>query len=137
MIPTTHSGPKLTLGIAVALCLSVSAETDSDGDLLPDAWEVAHYMNPNDDSDAAVDFDRDGLTSLQEYELEQGGEGQGPFGEWTVTVESLNALNQPGMAINTKKIVDVNDRGDVLVNVVSYNLTVPRVYQYAAWIPFW
>ncbi|MBB5353875.1 hypothetical protein HNR46_004139, partial [Haloferula luteola] len=120
--------------MALFLSSSVLAETDSDGDLLPDAWEVAHFMNPNDDSDAMVDFDRDGLTAVQEYELELSGEGQGPCGKWTATVESLTSLNQPGMAVNTKKIVDVNDRGDILVNVVSYNLTVPRVYQYAAWI---
>jgi hypothetical protein len=40
---------------------------DSDGDGMPDTWEIAHGFNPNDPSDAALDADGDGLTNLQEY----------------------------------------------------------------------
>jgi hypothetical protein len=41
--------------------------SDRDGDGLPDAWELAHGLNPADAADAALDADRDGLTNLQEY----------------------------------------------------------------------
>jgi hypothetical protein len=40
---------------------------DSDGDGLPDAWEVAHCLNPQDPSDANEDPDGDGATNLAEY----------------------------------------------------------------------
>jgi hypothetical protein len=46
---------------------SVVVVTDADGDGIPDAWEVAHGLDPRDPSDAAADPDGDGSTNLQEY----------------------------------------------------------------------
>jgi hypothetical protein len=40
---------------------------DTDGDGMPDWWELAHGLNPNDPSDANRDDDGDGFTNLQEY----------------------------------------------------------------------
>jgi Bacterial TSP3 repeat len=40
---------------------------DSDCDGMPDAWEIAHGLNPYDPSDANLDPDGDGLTNLEEY----------------------------------------------------------------------
>jgi hypothetical protein len=34
---------------------------------LPDAWEVAHGLNPDDRSDAVLDPDRDGFNNWQEF----------------------------------------------------------------------
>ncbi len=42
---------------------------DSDDDGMPDAWELAHGLNPNHAADAALDSDTDGLTNLHEYQL--------------------------------------------------------------------
>ncbi|HEY4786020.1 MAG TPA: thrombospondin type 3 repeat-containing protein, partial [Bacteroidales bacterium] len=41
---------------------------DSDNDGIPDAWEKAHRMNPNDAADASLqDKDGDGYTNIEKY----------------------------------------------------------------------
>lgn len=42
---------------------------DSDGDGMPDVWEIQVSLNPNDPTDANLDPDQDGLTNLHEYVL--------------------------------------------------------------------
>ncbi|MFV3073686.1 hypothetical protein [Niveispirillum fermenti] len=40
---------------------------DSDGDGMPDDWERAHGLNPQDPADAAQDRNGDGYTNLEDY----------------------------------------------------------------------
>ena len=40
---------------------------DSDGDGMPDDWELAYRLDPNIPADAAIDTDGDGATNLEEY----------------------------------------------------------------------
>lgn len=40
---------------------------DTDGDGIPDGWEIINGLNPVNPADAATDIDGDGLTNLQEY----------------------------------------------------------------------
>lgn len=40
---------------------------DSDGDGMPDAWEIANGLNPNDPSDANGDCTGDGYTNIEKY----------------------------------------------------------------------
>lgn len=41
---------------------------DTDGDGMPDGWEMVNGLNPINPSDATADLDGDGLTNLQEYQ---------------------------------------------------------------------
>jgi fibronectin-binding autotransporter adhesin len=41
---------------------------DSDGDGMPNCWEISHGLNPLDPTDANLDNDGDGFTNLQEYQ---------------------------------------------------------------------
>jgi autotransporter-associated beta strand protein len=45
----------------------VSAAADSDGDGIPNGWEIARGLNPYNSGDANIDTDTDKLTSRQEY----------------------------------------------------------------------
>lgn len=56
-------------GLSGTIELNSFAQLDSDGDGMPDWWEVANGLNPYDPTDAALDPDGDGLTNLQEYQL--------------------------------------------------------------------
>jgi hypothetical protein len=46
---------------------STTPPTDSDHDGMPDGWELAHGLDPQDPRDGAKDCDGDGYTSVEEY----------------------------------------------------------------------
>lgn len=54
-------------GVVAFKQLSVTTSGDLDGDLLPDDYELANGLDPNDPIDAAEDMDEDGLTALDEF----------------------------------------------------------------------
>jgi hypothetical protein len=56
-------------GLIGSVTANISTVLDSDGDGMPDVWEIANGLNPNDPTDANLDPDNDGLTNLQEYQL--------------------------------------------------------------------
>lgn len=45
-----------------------SSIVDTDNDGMPDGWEQANGLNPNDPADAQLDLDNDGLLNRGEYE---------------------------------------------------------------------
>jgi subtilisin family serine protease len=59
--------PNNTYGWGRVDALAALGFGDSDGDGMPDWWELWHNLNPNDPSDAALDSDGDGVSNLNEY----------------------------------------------------------------------
>ena len=63
------------LGIITDICQvggfpkykKVKPYVDTDGDGMPDEWEIANGLNPNDPSDANKDCTGDGYTNIEKY----------------------------------------------------------------------
>jgi hypothetical protein len=62
-----HLSNAANAGLAKADGTGTITALDSDGDGIPDYWEVTHGLNPFDPSDALLDTDGDGLTNLEEF----------------------------------------------------------------------
>jgi len=56
------------LGPISSWASTTSYATDTDSDGMPDYWETAYGLDPNNPADASLDNDNDGLTNLQEYQ---------------------------------------------------------------------
>jgi hypothetical protein len=56
-----------TMWVDDLLLATARPVTDADSDGVPDTWEIAQGLNPNDASDAKKDADNDGFSNLAEY----------------------------------------------------------------------
>ena len=90
----------------------VVTSADMDGDGIPDEWEIAHHLDPNNPADAGSDFDNDGLTALQEYQLflQTGGAAGDPNGKWKV-----ETITPPPDMEGTYYPVAINNLGSLLL----------------------
>lgn len=81
---------------------------DMDDDSIPNYWELAHGLNPNDDSDVYFDNDNDGLNNLYEY---------------------LYDLN-PNLYDGTNTVVSIISRGiDNLISNHTFSTNSLPIYQ--------
>jgi hypothetical protein len=70
---------------------------DTDGDGLPDGWEIAHGLNPKDPSDASGDLNGDGYTNIEKFIY--GLDPRAPKTDWTNLKNNVDARNvQPAPA---------------------------------------
>jgi hypothetical protein len=64
---------------------------DTDGDGLPDAWETAHGLNPNDPADATQDLNGDGYTNIEDFL--NGLDPRAPKIDWTDLKNNVDRRN--------------------------------------------
>lgn len=76
------------------ICVS-AADIDSDGDGLPDQWEIDHGLDPNDPNDAAEDPDEDGLDNLDEHKYKTDPNDPDTDGDGYTDGEEVDAGTDP------------------------------------------
>ncbi len=86
--------------IQQALNSQVANVIDSDGDLLPDDWELDNGLNPNDPTDALIDSDGDGLNNAQERHYGTLAQSDDTDGDGFTDGDEVNAGTNPTDALN-------------------------------------
>jgi len=84
---------------------SAKPPLDTDQDGMPDEWEKAHGLNPNDKTDSAKDRDEDGYTNIEEYLNHLAAPARAallPYHIWPETGIPANAANYANTVIPAK-----------------------------------
>jgi len=90
--------------------VNIDPNLDSDGDRMPDAWELLYGLNPNDPSDADADPDNDGFTNLEEYQLgtrPDSADSEGPSASAVAAVPNSVRANLDGFLALTAVVSDL------------------------------
>jgi hypothetical protein len=92
--------------------------SDTDGDGLPDVWEVQYGFDPKNPADAALDADNDGFTNLQEYLA--GTNPKDPASKVTLTVVSVSGTTGAELSFPTVpgKSYSVQHRNNLLPSTI-------------------
>lgn len=99
--------------------LAVSGALDTDEDGLPDAWELANGLNPNNSADATLDPDGDGLNNLAEQTYGTNPNVANTAGSLTVAATAPDAFEKEG----GRSAFLITRSGGVAPATVSFVLT--------------
>lgn len=95
-IEATYIDPTRPTDISTARAEVVPKNVlDSDDDLIPDTFEDANGLNKLDPTDAALDFDGDGFTNLEEFQ--NGTDPRNPFDNKPVADAGTSRRVDPGV----------------------------------------
>ena len=87
--------------VALPQKASVLVLGDTDGDGMPDIWELTYQFRYDDPSDANLDSDFDGMTNLQEYQAGTHPRDPSDFLRLTLAVDSTVSSGSAWLQFNT------------------------------------
>ncbi len=98
---------------------NIEYRLDTDRDSLPNNWEIANGLNPLNPYDASADPDADGITNLQEYQLQTDPNvfTSRPGAVNSVVTESDSDLDGMFDAWENFHGLDINDPADALLDL--------------------
>ena len=115
---TNDSGVSHVSNLATGTRQPPIIDPDSDGDGIPDAWELAYGLNPTNAADAILDADIDGMNNLNEFLA-----GTNP----------TNALSRLALSIDGPVLNSVGMHFDAVSNK-SYTLQYRASFSTGGWL---
>jgi hypothetical protein len=124
-VGVTERAPRSTLPRAPGPVATASEDTDGDG--LPDAWELRYGLDPDNAGDATADIDGDGLDNLTELRIrtrpngvDTNGDGikdgdEDSDGDGAANLSEQQAGTDPGSSEDVPPVVETDDPGPAVV----------------------